>query len=53
MRTAGGKDMLTRDLPVTVIVNLGASEHVGRRLSDVRVFRAPVDARLWRNFHGC
>jgi len=52
MRAAGRGDILTRNLPVIVVVNLDTSEHVDRGLSDVRVFRAPVDAWLWSGFHG-
>ena len=35
--------MLTGNLPAIVVVNLDASEDVNGRLSDVRVFRAPVN----------
>jgi len=42
MQAAGRGDILTRNLPVIIVVNLDTSEHVDRGLSDVRVFHAPV-----------
>jgi len=35
--------MLTRNLPAIIVVDLHASEHMDRRLSDVRIFGATVE----------